>query len=73
MEPELDSVLAAFEDKFGDVQIVRVSIADYRRCMYDGIDRPGAAPLKMMRRKDVERLGKPIARFKLVDVERAGA
>jgi hypothetical protein len=73
MEPELDSLLAAIEDKFGDVQILRVAMSDFRRCMYDGIDRAGAGPLKMIRRRDVERLGRPIRRFKLKDIEAAGA
>jgi hypothetical protein len=73
MEPELDSVLAAIEDKFGDVQIVRVAIADFRRVMYDGVARPGAEPLKMMRRAEIERLGRPVQRLKLSQIETAGS
>lgn len=73
METQLDSLLAAIEDRCGDVQIVHVAIADFRRTMYDGIERKGGRPLKMMRRSDVERLGRPIARFKLSEIEAAGA
>lgn len=72
MLPRLASVMTAFEDKFGDIQVVRVAISDFRTVMYDGLTRPGG-PLKMMKRRDAEKLGRPIARFKAIDVDAAGS
>lgn len=70
MEPTLDILLAAFEDKFGDIQVVRAFMSDVRKVMYDGVQR--RTPLKMVRRADIERLGRPIARFKVREIELAG-
>jgi len=39
MDPKVDALLAGLEDKRGDVQVIRVPAAEYRRVMYDGIDR----------------------------------
>lgn len=69
MAPTLELVLAALEDKFGDVQIVRADMKDLRRVMYDGVQRN--TTLKMIKRSDIEKLGRPIARFSVEKIELA--
>jgi hypothetical protein len=72
MLSRLDTILAAFEDDHGEVQVWALSAAKFRAAMYDSRSAASAGGrVKMVARSYALREGRPVARFSRVELEAA--
>lgn len=68
----LDTILAAFEDDHGEVQVWTLPAEKFRSAMYDSRSRASVGGrVKMVARSFAMREGQPVARFSRLELEAA--